>query len=379
MLVSVISPDLSHNCLGRAYVLAQLIERNHDVEIVGPQLGDGIWEPIKEEYNYRGIKTGSLIHQFPFAISDLLDQISGDIVYVSKPRTTSYGLGLLATLGRDRPLILDIDDWESGFRYKNGKFRAYIGGIPRLVGLNTHYYTRGWELLSGLADAITVSNSFLQNQFGGEIIPHAKDTDKLDPSKYDKTSVRNELNLPLDDFIVMFSGTPRPHKGVDILAQAVSNIDQQDITAVVVGAHKSEYVDKIRQIGRDSMTIKGMQPFENIPKWLAAADVIAIPQKDNPATKGQLPSKVFDAMSMAKPIIATDVNDLSTILDGCGRIVEPGNVSQLQNTIIELYNNPKVQTRMGEEARKKCIKFYSYNAMAPKINHTLSKVITNNE
>jgi hypothetical protein len=57
-----------------------------------------------------------------------------------------------------------------------------------------------------------------------------------------------------------------------------------------------------------------MQPFDEIPKWVAAADVIAIPQKDSPATWGQLPSKVFDAMAMAKPIVATDVNDLSMVL-----------------------------------------------------------------
>ena len=33
--------------------------------------------------------------------------------------------------------------------------------------------------------------------------------------------------------------------------------------------------------------------------------------------------KVFDAMDMEKPIIATDVADLQLILDGCGLVVEP--------------------------------------------------------
>jgi glycosyltransferase involved in cell wall biosynthesis len=42
------------------------------------------------------------------------------------------------------------------------------------------------------------------------------------------------------------------------------------------------------------------------------------------ATVGQIPAKLFDAMAMAKPIVATDVNDFAGILDGCGLVVKPG-------------------------------------------------------
>ncbi|MFC7114601.1 hypothetical protein ACFQH2_06020 [Natronoarchaeum sp. GCM10025703] len=184
MLISVVSPDLSHNCLGRAYVLAQLIEQNYDVEIVGPKLKGTVWEPIKDEYEYKGVETGSRVYQFPFAVPSLLDRISGDLVYVSKPRTTSYGLGLLATIGRDRPLILDIDDWETGFSYRHGRLETVLKGVPRLASMNSYYYKRFLEALSGVADARSVSNHFLQDRFSGTLVPHAKDTEKLDPSRF---------------------------------------------------------------------------------------------------------------------------------------------------------------------------------------------------
>ena len=374
MLVSVVSPDLSHNCLGRAYVLAQLIERNHEVEIVGPQLKGDIWEPIQDEYEYKGVKTGSRLYQFPFAVPDLLNQISGDVVYASKPRTTSYGLSLLATLGRDRPLILDIDDWETGFSYRHGKVKTYAKGIPHLLTVNSIYYKRSLEALSGLADARTVSNQFLQDRFGGTMIPHAKDTDELDPTRYNKARSRDELDLPPDDFLVMFFGTPRPHKGVDDLAKAVAAIERDDVRAIVVGAHESQYVDTVRELGGDSIIIRGMQPFDEIPKWLAAADVIAIPQKDNPATWGQMPSKVYDAMAMGKPIIVTDVSDLSVALDGCGLIVDPGNVSQLRESILRLHDDRELRRSLGDSARERCIEEYSYDAVAPVIDSVISEV-----
>jgi glycosyltransferase involved in cell wall biosynthesis len=255
VLVSIVSPNLSNNGLGRAYVLAQLLERNYEVEIVGPQFEDKIWEPIKDEYDYRGIKTGQRMYQFPFSVPDILERISGDIVYASKPRTTSYGLGLLATLSRDRPLISDIDDWETGLSYERGRIDTYLKSTPRLVNVNSYYYKRSFEALSGIADARTVSNRFLQNKFGGTLIQHAKDTDTLAPSRFDHDDMREELNLLPDEFLVMFSGTPRSHKGVDDLARAVADIDRDDIRAVIVGAHGSEYVDEIREIGGDSVII----------------------------------------------------------------------------------------------------------------------------
>lgn len=379
MLVSIVTPDLSHNCLGRAYVLAQLIEQNHEVEIVGPQFKDDIWEPLRREYEYKGIETRPWVHQFPFAIPDLLDRISGDIVYASKQRTTSYGLSLLATLGRDRPLILDIDDWETGFSYSNGKVRAYVKGIPSLVKVNSFYYKRFLESLSDLADARTVSNRFIQNRFGGTMIPHARDTDELDPARFNKTSVRKELNLPQNDFLVMFSGTPRSYKGIDDLAEAVAATDQDDIKAVIVGAHKSKYVDKVRRLGEDSIIIRGMQPFDEIPKWLAAADAIAIPQKDNPNTWGQMPSKVFDAMAMAKPVIASDVSDLAFVLEDCGRIIEPGSVTELRESILDLYEDPKLCEELGNRARKRCVEEYSYEALAPVMDGFIRSIYSEDE
>jgi len=374
MKATIISPDLSNNGLGRAYVLAKLLERNHDVEIVGPMLNNEIWEPIKDEYDYQEVKSGPRLYQFLPSVPDILDLVSGDVVYVSKPLTTSYGLGLLATLGRDRPLVLDIDDWETGFNHKHGNTGTYLREIPRLINANSYYYTRSFEALSSIADARTVSNRFLQDKFGGKIVPHAKDTDKLDPSRFDKNRLRDELNLPQDEFLVMFSGTPRPHKGVDDLVRAVASLNCEDIQAVIVGAHESEYVNKIQQIGGDSVIVRGMQPFDEIPKWVATADVIAIPQKDSPATRGQLPSKVFDAMAMARPIIASDVNDLSRVLDGCGVLFEPENTIQLREAILNLYQNPQRRKELGRSARKRCVERYSFDALAPVLNDLIIDV-----
>ena len=42
-------------------------------------------------------------------------EIDADAIYVSKPRLPSYGVGILAKMAHNRPLVLDIDDDELAF------------------------------------------------------------------------------------------------------------------------------------------------------------------------------------------------------------------------------------------------------------------------
>ena len=144
-------------------------------------------------------------------------------------------------------------------------------------------------------------------------------------------------------------------------------IKDQNILLVVVGMGKEKYCQDLMKIGKEMFgdRFKGfnLQPFEKIPEFLTMADVVAIPQKRNFATIGQVPAKVFDAMAMAKPIIATNVSDLPEILDGCGWIVEPGKQEELAKTIQYVLNNPKEREEKGWRARQKCMEKYSWDAM----------------
>ncbi len=90
-------------------------------------------------------------------------------------------------------------------------------------------------------------------------------------------------------------------------------------------------------------------------KYLAVTDLVVIPQRRNIATIGQASAKIFDAMAMAKPIIATNVSYLPEILNGCGLIVEPENSAQLSRAIKYLLNNSVEAKEIGRKARQKCI------------------------
>jgi len=378
VLVTVVSPDLSVNCLARAHVLARLLEPRHEVEIAGPQLGTEIWPPLRDEYAYRAVDTNRDIARFALSVPELLGKISGDVVVVSKPRLSSYGVGLLKSVLEDVPLVVDVDDWETRMLHGDGGGRSrYVSGLASLPLINSFYPTRCCERLVRYADETTVSTRVLGEQFGGVVVPHARDTEQFSPDRYDKTRVREELGLPRDEFLVMFSGTPRPHKGVEDLARAVADIGRDDVTGVIVGAPETEYTERIRRTGGEYVRVFGRRDFDEIPKWIAAADVFAIPQRASPQAAGQLPAKLFEAMAMGKPIVSTRVSDIPHVLDGCGIVIEPGDHEQLERAITDLYRDSSLRDELGEAAREKCVEEYSYQALSPVLDEVVQRAAAN--
>jgi len=377
MKISILTPDISHNCLGRAYLLAKVLQRRYEVEIVGPAFQNKVWEPLarQDEVKLRIVPGYPLFYKCISQMRAIRNNITGDVLYASKPLLTSYGAGLLEKFSHKRPLVLDIDDWQMGFQ------KEALRGVPLLRRLkilasstlcfsSPHSYWNSLlgERSIGFADEVTVSNNFLKDKFGGTIVWHGRDTNAFDPKKFDRDHLRNKFGIPGDKKVVVFLGTPRPYKGIEDLVEAISLLKDNRILLMLVGLGEDSYSQRVKalvcsKLGNKRVRLFGLQPFEKVPEFLAISDVVVIPQRRNLATIGQVPAKVFDAMAMAKPIIATRVSDLPKILDGCGWIVNPENPDQLAKAIQYVFDHPGEAEEMGWKAREKCVEQYSWDAM----------------
>jgi len=354
--VSVLCFDLADNALGRAELLARLLASRYEVEIVGPQFADTIWRPVAQSpIPHRGVRA----RRYPgFAriVPSLLRLIDGDVIYASKPRPTSFGVGLLARARRRRPLILDVDDWELGFFYRSGLW-GRVGRALNLGDPNGMAWTWAAGRLSPAADAVTAASHFLQRRFGGVLVPHVRDTDAWDPARYDRAASRAALGVG-DRRVVMFLGTPRSYKGVEDLVEAVHRLDDRVVLALVGVDPASGWGS--RWGGSSRIRVVGEIPFDEVPRFLAAADVVAVPQRATTDTLGQVPAKLIDAMAMARPIVATEVSMIPAILDGCGSVVPPGDPPALAKAIEELLADRARAEDLGRRARERCVAHYSF-------------------
>lgn len=373
--IVILNFDISNNSLGRAYILWQALSQTHDVEIIGTSKRGIIWEPLKDSNIPIKIIP---FYKFPllfFKLPKILKEINnGDIIYALKPRFTSFGFGLLKKIFDKTPLILDIDDWEVGF-YMRKNFWSRLLKFLNISNPNGLFWTWILQFFIKFADKKTTVSKFLQNLYGGEIIPHAKDTDYLDPERFRNNDLREQLKL-VDKKIVLFLGTPRAHKGVEDAVQAVLMIDDPNLIMVIIGADPTgDYEKRLIQLGGLKLRLIEYIPIQDLPKYLMLADIVVIPQKHTPDTVGQIPSKLFDAMAMAKPIISTKVSDIPEILQGCGIIVNPESPIEIRDAILWILKNPEKAHLMGLKAREKCIKYYSLQSIKEKLKRIIGELL----
>lgn len=362
MKISMLVFDLSDNCLVRTYPIAKVLEKHYEVEIIGPIFGDGIFKPYADEFNYKPV-IGRNYPFFASSIRQILNEIEGDVVYAFKPRPTSFGIGLIEKLRNKKPLFLDIEDWEYGSELNYSRWKLPFRYVSTLGNPNGVLATYLMEHLTMFADEVFVVSDFLQRRFGGVKLPHGADTNVFDPSKHNGDGIREEFGLN-DEKVILFAGTPRPHKGLEDLILALRDIDRKDVKLLIVGGNlKDLYIQKLLQINKDSIIVTGYQPHTKMPEFLSMADIVVLPQRKTLNAMAQIPGKIFEAMAMAKPIVATRISDIPEILDGCGLIVESENIDELSTAIKYVLENKNAALELGTKAREKCIEKYSWDAM----------------
>ena len=345
----------------------------HKVEVIGPAKSGNIWFPMKDmgisirPYPWR---------RYPFfipTIRKMIKDIDADILISCKLRPTSYGIALIKKWASGIPVMVDIDDWELGFLYHSG----FWGKVGRFLNFSNPHglpYTWLMERLTRFADSTIVSNRFLQNKFSGPLVYHCRDTFILDPDKFDSNSIKAKLGLE-GKRVVMFLGTPRAHKGVEELFVAIEKIKDPNIRLVLIGADPSiqSHVDSMKS-NQDKVVIFPKIPFKNLPEHLSASDILVIPQRDTTDTQGQIPAKLFDAMSMAKPVITTPLSDIEEVLGGHGYLIDPSNHDQLAQTIEYIFANPEEARLKGLRARKRCQEFYDIKVLEKELNLQIQKL-----
>jgi glycosyltransferase involved in cell wall biosynthesis len=358
--VSILCFDVSDNAVGRAWLLARLLEPLGPVEVVGPRFGPAVWEPVADEPVPVRSVPGARLPRFAARLSDLARLADGHLIYASKPKLASAGLGYLLRIARRRPLLLDIDDWESGFFLRGGAW----GVVGRALNLSDPAgFTWTWlmERIRGIADGITVASRFLEERFGGVLIPHVRDTARWAPGRADPGPARARLGVGRER-LVMFLGTPRAYKGVEDLAAAVSRLGRPDVALALVGADPGSETARALASRHPGIRLVGRVPIAEVPAYLAAADVVAVPQRESADTRGQVPAKLFDAMALGRPIVSTRVSMIPEILEGCGALVAPGDVAGLAGAIERLLDRPGEARALGEAARRRAIERYSFEA-----------------
>lgn len=189
------------------------------------------------------------------------------------------------------------------------------------------------------------------------------DTEYFDPHKYsreDSTSMRKELNIPVNDIVFIFIGRLVREKGINELVSAFQRLKEEhnNISLLLVGPFEEDLdpltPDSMKLIKENSKIFTtGYQ--QDVRPYLALSDVLAFP-----SYREGFPNVVMQAGAMNLPSIVTDINGCNEIIvEGLNGVIIPVKDEGALLTSMELMlENKNYRKRLAGNSREQICKFY---------------------
>ncbi len=374
MRLVLVGADESTAPLYRVRLLARLLGDRHEVRVVAFDLGDGRSnDPRPDDFPVQRVRL-PLHDALPLAIRHL-SHLEGrlDAFYAMKPRPTSMGAAMQAGRALGIPVLLDVDDPERALvpPYSGRAWRQWLGSWAMRAHPNHYRALRALERRRGDLAGLTVVSRELQRQWGGTWVPQPVETDLFDPRRLEGDDLLAEWGLSETEPVV-FAGAALPNKGVEDALGALQALDRP--WRLVIAGPRTPLAESLaRQDGR--VLVTGSLPPGQVPRLLAGARAVALPQRSDPASRGQMPIKLAEAMAMARPVVTTAVSDIPEVLGNAGWVVPPGDRPALARALHEALEYPEEAARRGLEARHRVMRHHAPGPLGETLEAALQAAI----
>lgn len=212
------------------------------------------------------------------------------------------------------------------------------------------------------------------------LLTNGVDINKFKPGS--RTEARAELGWG-DKFIALYAGTHGLAHGLTTLLEAAELlIKETNIQFLFVGdgAAKSDLVAYTQQRQLTNVTFMDTQTHDRMPLLLTAADVCLVPLRKLPLFEGALPSKMYEIMSCARPIILGVEGEARRMVEqeaGSAIAVEPENAEALARAIMYLYESPEVAAELGQNGRSFVESRFNRDTLVATLDEHLGKLLAN--
>jgi glycosyltransferase involved in cell wall biosynthesis len=299
-----------------------------------------------------------------------------DLVISTSPQFFCGAVGYLVSRFKRKPWVLEIRDL----------FPESIVAVEALRNRHIIRLLEGVEMfLYRHADHVVALTQAFKRHIKASGIPeknisivtNGADLEQFRP--HIKNNGFRKSHGLVDKCVLSYVGTHGMAHRLDTVLKAADRLrHRDDIFFLLVGdgAEREQLLARRETMGLDNVFMLPQQPKEKIPEIIAASDGCMVLLKDTPQFRKVIPSKIFEAMAMQRPVVLGVKGESRTIVEkaNCGLCIDPENDEELAAAAICLANDGKLGQRLGDNGRQLVEGQYNRDLLAERYIGTLEKV-----
>lgn len=266
-------------------------------------------------------------------------------------------------------LVADFHGSLTGEMVSHGYLKKGLKWFFQIVekfinGLGDWAVVSSWENLATIKDA-------RKNKESVEVMLDGTNLDSFN-LKQDKNELRKELEIPIDKFVVVYSGGLVPNKGIDYLFRAIKlTVKENPNVFFLIGGFPDHYAMQFVKDNALEKFVRVVSPLNyfDLPGFNCVADVAVDPKNSD---TNQASGKMLNYMSAGLPVVCFDKDNNHNYLGDGGYFCSPS-AEGIAQGILYLVKNPQEARAKGASNKQRAASF-SWKNSAQKIDAIYKKV-----
>lgn len=212
-----------------------------------------------------------------------------------------------------------------------------------------------------------------------DVVVNGVDILRFQVDQRERQHQRARLGVSDQDVLFVHLSRLEKEKGAHLGIEALQKLTDSRAHLLIIG--QGSQLESLKAqaaaagLGKRVQTI-GFVPNENVPTYLAAADVFILPS----LAKEGLPISILEGMAAGRPIVATDVGGIAGAIDHgqTGFLFTCGDVSALAYYMNLFLEDPDKIERFGESGRRKAAAEFAVEVMIQRTEQIFKRIVVQN-
>jgi len=300
-----------------------------------------------------------------FKTNKALRKINPHVIMLNYPSVYTGILGFLTAKSLRKPSIVDFNDLIAQYTLDLlGMKESSI--LSRLIIWIQDFIVRNSDVV--VAPTNNIKNYALKRGTRNErvfVIPNGVNLQIFNKNTRSDSEIMFDLTKRE---VCLYFGRFDKWAGTNILKEVSTILKQKrpSTRLLLVGGGHTE-----AEFPNNTVLISEI-PHDKVPETIAIADVVLIPFPESEVSHAASPLKLFEAMAMQKPIIASRVDGICEVVENGydGLLVNPEKPEEWVEAIETVLDSKPLRAKLGRNARERA-KEYDWEVLASRFETIL--------